>query len=281
MNRLLDNRSARLGSATAPLSFVTTGQGARETWDRFIAVSGENIYHLGNVCGTCMFFFSKLKEQEEFIPPQPLIDRLNAGLSSIEGETLETLSAILPLGQYEVLLLTLQPRRVEPGQAEDYFSQAQVENWGIDPLAGKPHSPRASYYICPELAHGINDQRFEFVIPLTSPEALDIKRVNQYKTAIEAGLRPTAVSLSVLDVKTPSEAYDPSISMDAISHYCLAHYLLDGHHKVRAASELGAEITLLAFVAVDKGVSSVEEIGGMMETAKLPSNQPWKNQSEG
>ena len=49
---------------------------------------------------------------------------------------------------------------------------------------------------------------------------------------------------------------DPAVT----SHWCLAHYLIDGHHKVFAASETGMPCTLLSFLAVDQGVSSPEEV---------------------
>jgi hypothetical protein len=44
------------------------------------------------------------------------------------------------------------------------------------------------------------------------------------------------------------------------AHWCLVHYLLDGHHKVFAATQENRQVGLLSFVAVDKGVSTVEQI---------------------
>jgi hypothetical protein len=49
---------------------------------------------------------------------------------------------------------------------------------------------------------------------------------------------------------------DPPIS----SHACLAHYLVDGHHKVFAAGKARLPLILISFLAIDKGISSTDEI---------------------
>jgi len=41
-------------------------------------------------------------------------------------------------------------------------------------------------------------------------------------------------------------------------HWCLAHYLLDGHHKTRAASLVVKPITLLSFLATAESVATEE-----------------------
>ena len=43
-------------------------------------------------------------------------------------------------------------------------------------------------------------------------------------------------------------------------HWCLAHYVLDGHHKVLAAAEGGATVGLLSFLAVEQGISRIHEV---------------------
>jgi len=81
--------------------------------------------------------------------------------------------------------------------------------------------------------------------------------VNSYRTALSDGAIPTSLALSILDIKQPADwEGDPTIN----AHWCLSHYLLDGHHKTLAASELGVPITILSFLAIDKGVSRREEV---------------------
>jgi hypothetical protein len=91
------------------------------------------------------------------------------------------------------------------------------------------------------------------------PEAsLDPDRIAFYAEALREGRRPTAVALSVLDVKGPAD--------DGVDHWCLAHYLVDGHHKVAAAAYIQKEITLIAFIALDHGVASEAQVRADIET---------------
>jgi hypothetical protein len=46
----------------SPLGFSTEGGGAWKEWDRFITFEGKKAYHIGNVCGTCPFFFTLCKK---------------------------------------------------------------------------------------------------------------------------------------------------------------------------------------------------------------------------
>ena len=48
--------------------------------------------------------------------------------------------------------------------------------------------------------------------------------------------------------------------MNDYAHWCLAHYLLDGHHKTFAASKAGRRLPLLSFLAIDKGIATPEQV---------------------
>jgi hypothetical protein len=66
-------------------------------------------------------------------------------------------------------------------------------------------------------------------------------------------------------VKQPSDwAGYPDIT----EHWCLSHYLLDGHHKLNAAAERGTPVSILSFLAVDKGVSTREQVAEAIETLR-------------
>jgi hypothetical protein len=74
----------------------------------------------------------------------------------------------------------------------------------------------------------------------------------------------------VLDVKQPAVwSGEPTIT----SHSCLAHYLLDGHHKVFAASKAGLPLTLLAFLAIENGISSGEQIEQVLKTMERSNHR--------
>ena len=236
-----------------------------EVWDRFIAVNGQNIYHIGNVCGTCSFFFEKLLDNKKSINPKETIEKLNFGLDSIDDNVIDILKEIIPIGFYEIALLTINPKLAAVGQAGDYFAKEQVDLWGKDGYDGVPHSPKVNYYRGTDKEIGSDRKLFEFFIPLTSPDYIDQTRVDFYKEQILKGNKPTAISLTILDVKKPAVWPDDDIKPEFTSHWCIAHYILDGHHKIKAASELNSEITLFSFIAKEKGVSTTDDINELLK----------------
>ena len=253
-------------SENSPLNFETTGDSSWKIWDRFISVNGENIYHIGNICGTCIFFFEKLKDKDKIINPRIEIDKLNNGLTSIDSSVIENLKRIIPSGNYELNLRTINPRYVYKGKNDDYFVHEQVKLWGVGwGNDGDLFLPMTDYYRGKNEIFGQDKEYFDFYIPLTSLDLLDSKRVNFYKNEILSGKKPTAVSLSVLDIKEPSTYPDEDTFPEITQHWCIANYLIDGHHKIKAAAELNTEITLLAFFATDKGVSTEDEIKELLK----------------
>ncbi len=265
LKRILNKRTIKIISSTSPLTFETTGGDSGKVWDRFIAVNGQNIYHIGNVCGTCSFFFEKLIDNKKSINPKEVIEKLNVGLTSIDDNTIEILREIIPNGFYEIALLTIIPKFTVVGQPSDYFAKEQVDLWGIDGYYGVPHSPKVNYYRGTDKEIGDDRKIFEFFIPLTSPDNIDQTRVDFYKEQILKGNKPTAISLTILDIKEPAVWPDDDIKPEFTSHWCIAHYILDGHHKIKAASELNSEITLLSFIATEKGISSTEDINELLK----------------
>jgi hypothetical protein len=43
-------------------------------------------------------------------------------------------------------------------------------------------------------------------------------------------------------------------------HWCLTHFLFDGHHKMEAATRSGMPVTLLSLLAVDDGLAGPEDL---------------------
>jgi hypothetical protein len=263
--RLLGKRKVKIESSVSPLTFETTGGSSWKVWDRFIAVNKEKIYHIGNICGTCRFFFNRLMDSKEVWEPKQQIDKLNIGFSSVFDEEVDVFMKLMPNGIYEVLLLSVAPKFTEAGQVEDYFVKDQPALWGSDGYNGVPYSSQIPYYRGRDIAIGDDRKLFEFFIPLSSPECLDQNRVDFYKEQILMGYKPSSLSLTVLDIKTPAVWPDDDMKPEFTSHWCLAHYILDGHHKMKAASDLNSEITLLSFLATEQGLSSAKDINKLIQ----------------
>jgi hypothetical protein len=81
---------------------------------------------------------------------------------------------------------------------------------------------------------------------------------------------PTVVTLSVLDIFEPERGIDDAYfySRKLSSHACLTHYLIDGHHKAYAAAILGKPLTMLSFLAIEKGLASIDVIEESLEALK-------------
>lgn len=251
---LLASAPLDLDGSDPVVTFPTTGGGFWEVWDRYLALRDDPVFEIGNICGTCTYWFRRLPAKAEPVDVEAVQDRLTAGLTGLEAESVGAFAGLLQPGAYIAALFSLTPRCVVPGSEADYFTSEQPADWK-DLQDDEREDPGIPYYRVGDAAASFrdpNDDRFfDFIIPLQPPEALDPARINFFEDRLARGDRPTAVAVSVLDIR---QYYD-SLS----AHWCLGHYLLDGHHKVEAASRSGRPITLLSFIADGQGISSPEQ----------------------
>lgn len=252
MSRVIDRAKYANEKTTSVISFETSGGGDWELWDRYISIEGKRAYHIGNVCETCEFFFERLEGANKNISPQELSNKFYNGLVNIKSSFLDKISEIIPSGNYMVALIEIKPRLVQIGSDADYFSKEQVECWGIDSFWGLPHYPRVKYYRGTDKILDFSQELFEFIAPMKPENWLNIDAVDKYRKVIRGGNKPTALSISILDIKAQ---YDKELS-----HWCMTHYLIDGHHKVYASFLEDKPITLLSFISLEQGVSTSKDI---------------------
>jgi hypothetical protein len=83
-------------------------------------------------------------------------------------------------------------------------------------------------------------------MPLHDVARLDRSRVEHWKTRASSGWTPTAVALSVLDGQMPATSgwRGPPAEDE---QFLLTHVVLDGHHRLQAAAELGVPARILSF----------------------------------
>jgi hypothetical protein len=228
-----------------------------ENGSRHLILDGEKAYELSFGCGTCGFIFERLPGADRTVSVEELRDTLNRGMATIDESTLDRIAPVLPKGQYSVHLLDVCPRLTMPYSEEDYFSREQTDLWGMDHFWALPHNPRTEYYRTHAQVIAKGTALYEFVVPIVPHTWLKDGVCKAYEQQIEAGSKPTALALGVLDVVQPAVwEGDPSIT----KHFCLAHFLLDGHHKMWAASLTGRPITLLTFIAMDHCLATDEAI---------------------
>ena len=266
MTRIIDKDELIIKNSKTIVSFDKKGGGNWEVWNRYISIDGKPAYEIGNICGTCSFYFERLDGANQSINPVEAIQLLNEGLNSLDKRVLEKVATIIPDGKYEVLLLKVFPKQVSLGTDQDYFANEEVKLWGIDGFWGMPHHPKVNYYRGTDQEIKQDEKVFEFLVPIFPKTWLEPERVSFYKEQIESGKTPTAISLSVLDIKAPA-VWTDDIKPEFTGYWCLAHYILDGHHKIFAASEIDKPINLICFLATEEGIyETLDDIKLLLDT---------------
>jgi hypothetical protein len=231
MNTFVDYDHDLSVPSNGPLAFH------RRDGEWYLELSGRPLYDIGYSCGTCQAVFERSGVRDLPLAPPELRDLLEAGLRAASHEVTSTVGRLLPRGAYKVALLSVLPvlsipirghlRR--PNWSRHSFLKAHLFSRGPDYswLAGfRTTTARTSY---------------EVILPLIPRTHIDSSRVRFYSEMIKSGAQPTALALSILDDCNP-------MGQDFILEG-LAHFLIDGHHKMMAASALRKPIHLLSFLA--------------------------------
>ncbi len=226
---------------------------------RLLRINGSNTFELGFWCGTCPFLFERLEHATNATVSIPdLQQALNDGLSDIDETVIGAFSALLPKGKYLPMLLEIEPILVDPGQPGDYFAEEQRATWGTDDNpSALPENPRTAYYRADTRRLDGENRLFEFVVPMVPPSWNQRVRVDEHAEHLKASTRPTCVALGILDVRQRAVADTPE---EGLIHWGLAHFLLDGHHKIEAAAKSGARLQILSLISVDKSLATRDQI---------------------
>jgi hypothetical protein len=268
MLQIIDRAAMKAGTDNSRIGFATAGGGTWEVWDRYLTVDGKRAYHLGNVCQTCRFLFERLDGANTSVNVENTAGALLSGIRAVSDPAVSQVGAGLPGDEYMVCLSEAMLQLVRPGQQNDYFMKEQTALWGPDRFWGLPHDPRVPYYRAGEVNLEKGEKLFHFVIPMFPENWLDKKVMLGYLDQINDGGMPTAVAISLLDVKGPADCWKEEI--DPTEHWIISHFLIDGHHKVAAAREAGRPVRLLSFISLTHGISTPEQIGKVIDASSKP-----------
>jgi hypothetical protein len=251
-------------------------------WTRYLTLHGKRAFVIGGGCDTCAFIFER--KESNFLSPTAIADRLASGVGLLDDDIVDTAASLLPTGDYAVVIVDVEPSLTGPCQPEDYFSHESLDLFGMPSYEGVPNNPRTPYWragfgvLPPEAGawparegprpRPTNPKRFfHFLIPLEPPHHLESERVEYYQHQFEAGMHPSALGVSVLDVRAPAVTpWDKDeATYEYAEHWCLATYLLDGHHKVEAAARSKRPVRLLTFVARDASMASEQDVDAVLQ----------------
>ena len=263
--KLIQNKKIEIKSSSSSISFETTGGGSWKVWDRYISIEGKKAYHIGNICGTCNFFFERLDGANQKISQKTVIDQLANQAVHIDSDPYFEIIKLIPVGTYLVFRLQVTPRLVTLGGADDYFANEEINTWGVDGFWGLPHNPRIPYYRSPSFAIDSRSILHNFFIPIVPANWLDEGTIGEYENRIIAGVEPTVICLSYLDVKEPADWQEGATHTQ---HNCFANIILDGHHKTFVAAKHNRPVNILSFLSLDNSIASESDFQRLVEVLK-------------
>ncbi|MGH7780739.1 MAG: hypothetical protein ACREQR_13020 [Candidatus Binataceae bacterium] len=238
-------------------------------WYAALTVNGRRVFQYGCPCGTCGITFKKVASAVDRVSDAEAAGLLGA-LDHVPSESaLRRLARILPKGAYHLAVIGAPVRLVIPGAPDDYFATDVVRLFGLEPPEyEKPEDPGTPYYrlgshhelAVPYPGGEIPVIRYSYptrvtktlltqiVMPLQNPATLERDRVEYWKSRSRAGHPLTAFAVSVLDSQSP-EVWKGDKDYPYEGQMLLTHCILDGHHRVQAASETGSPVRILSLLA--------------------------------
>jgi hypothetical protein len=243
-------------------------------WYAHLRVRGQRVFEYGCPCGTCGIVFRKLRSVDDQLSDSDAVDLLGA-LDAVPGdEALGRLARVLPRGTYVPFVMQARVRAVDPGGPEDYFSNEVVRLFGLEPPEyTSPSGPWTGYWRVGEIVRTRRTTRpaephsallTSVAMPLHDITRLDRPRIEYWKQHARAGRKLTAFALSVLDEQEPAmwKGQGPDVVAE---HFLLTHCILDGHHRIQAAAELGLPVRILSLWSEDFSRVSPENVGWSLD----------------
>lgn len=204
MSRIMEVADAKSTKVESRIGFQTEGGGDWPAWDRFITLDGKRAHYIGNICGTCPFIFERREGANSKVSPTELSNSFRNGISSINETITAAAMEILPAGIYKTVLLSCVPRFISPSKKGDYFFEEQIQLWGVDGFWGVPHYAKNEYYRAEQAKIAKRGALFEFIVPMFPKRYLDKKTIASYEAILDHQTTPTALAVSILDVKQPA-----------------------------------------------------------------------------
>lgn len=263
MLHITEHQRIQTGSSSSRLQFET------ESFLRYLVLDGKRAYNLGLCCQTCSLLFERLPGADQTLEIDATAEALRGGVGALDEDVVRAIGRGLPLGEYEVLLADATLQQASAGDANDYFSHEQIELWGENHFQGLPHNLHATYYRAGDRDLGQGRTLFNFIVPIFSADSLNQTTAKQYAEALHTKAPGTAVSIAVLEVRSPYTG-SPDVNPQGLEHWFLTHYLLDGHHKLHAACDAGKPIQLLSYIALSECMATREQVDEVVAALSAP-----------
>lgn len=248
-----------------------------QSWYAHLRVHGRRVFEYGSPCGTCGVLFKKLRSADDQLTDAEAQQLLGSLDVVPPDDVLRRLARILPVGTYRPIVVTARVQRVDPGSSDDYFANEVVRLFGFEPPDYKaPGGPSTSYWrvgenlVLPSPQQTVPPYRAMFTavaMPFHDVARLDRERVEHWKSKARAGEPLTAVAVSMVDAQAPATwTHCPYEQM-----FLWSHCILDGHHRLQAAAELGVPVRILTLWSADFSLIDAEDALVVIEHLCAPA----------
>lgn len=242
-------------------------------WYCHLTVAGERIFEYGSPCGTCGIVFRKIGSTDHQVTDSEAVQLLGALDALPSDAAIRRLARVLPTGQYHPVIIEEAVVRVEPGSSSDYFATDVVRLFGLDP-PDEPSGPKIPYYrlgLDHELARGGPYGPYKalvtaVVMPLHDPNRLNRERIEYWKRQLDSGVTLTAFAVSIVDDQAPAVGGPDDSTYQYEEQFLFANCLIDGHHRLQAASETSARVRLLSLLTKEFSlVENTDDINAVVK----------------
>lgn len=250
--RIVESRS-RLGLA----ALITDPR-----FERVLTIDGKAAYELASGCWSCYFSFNRLPHADTYESDGDEHALIGTRLTR---NLIGAVCGYLPDGEYVAMDLTERPRLVEAGGPGDYFSDELPRSWDLRGLVEE----EKEYYRSRSLPFGDAQALFEFIVPLTSQRHMHPDVMARYEQHWP-NQQSAIVALSTLDIHGPAD-WEEGHMPELKEHWCLTHFLLDGHHRMLAAARRNRTVQLVSFLSMAFSAARREDLETLQSLLGQPS----------
>jgi hypothetical protein len=230
-------------------------------WYCHLTIAGKRIYEYGSPCGTCGIVFRKVGNPSHRLNDAESVELLGDLNDVPSKDVIEKLARVLAPGVYHPFVLEGTVRLISPGAEDDYFATDVVRMSGLEPPEFQsPSSPMTFYYrfgsdhVLAGRTGRLGGPHKALVtavaMPLHDSTELDRERIEYWKHKWRHGTVLTAFAISVLDDQSPAmKPVDQSYPYE--EQLLLSLCILDGHHRIQAAAEIGERVRILTLLSKD------------------------------
>ena len=220
-----------ISNSNSPISFEEPISKGGSKLFRELCINKQSIFSYGPNCETCEFIINKCNHFSSSITVNELRDILNHHVEELSGNIINQIQTILPNGTFGVIQRNVKPKI---SSNDDFNFSKDYTYYEINKIniAQMVNISKLENYTYQEL--NVN----EYILPIQENIYFNENVIKQYEQMVLKQNTPCAIAISILEIHGRDNWFTIN----------LLHFILDGHHKIRAAANTNSSIKLLSFI---------------------------------